>query len=97
MIDEIKRGRETCEAINMDKADWAALFEPQNFFNKYRHFIILIITSMFKEHYTEFVRLVESKIRHLVLNLEKNQYIEIAHVNPQGYEQVNETKPGSYQ
>ncbi len=94
MIDEIKRGLETCKMINVDGGDWSALFEPQNFFNKYKHFIILIITSLHKEHYTEWVRLVESKIRHLVLNLEKNQYIDIAHINPQGYEQTNEIKQG---
>jgi poly(A) polymerase len=38
----------------------------------------------------DWVRLVESKIRHLVLNLEKNQYISLAHVNPQGFQQVKE-------
>lgn len=36
------------------------------------------------------VRLVESKIRHLIVNLERNQYINIAHINPQGYEQIKE-------
>ena len=38
----------------------------------------------------DWVRLVESKIRHLVLSLEKNQYISIAHVNPQAYQQTKE-------
>jgi hypothetical protein len=36
----------------------------------------------------EWFRLVESKIRHLVLNLEKNIYINIAHINPTSYEEV---------
>lgn len=36
----------------------------------------------------EWFRLVESKIRHLVLNLEKNIYINIAHINPASYEEV---------
>lgn len=38
------------------------------------------------------VRLVESKIRHLVTNLEHSKYINIAHINPQGYEQTKENK-----
>ncbi len=38
----------------------------------------------------DWVRLVESKIRYLIYALEKNQYINIAHINPQGYEDVKE-------
>jgi poly(A) polymerase Pap1 len=36
MIDEIKRGFEICQKINTSQADWDALFEPINFFNKYK-------------------------------------------------------------
>lgn len=38
----------------------------------------------------DWVRLVESKIRHLVASLEKNQYISLAHVNPQGFQESKE-------
>ena len=41
----------------------------------------------------DWVRLVESKIRILVSNLEKNQYISLAHINPQGFQQTKENKP----
>ena len=36
MIDEIKRGLETCQQINSNKAEWTKLFEPRNFFNRYK-------------------------------------------------------------
>jgi hypothetical protein len=36
MIDEIKRGLETCQLINAGKADWNMLFEPRNFYNRYK-------------------------------------------------------------
>lgn len=38
----------------------------------------------------DWIRLVESKIRLLVLSLEKIQYINVAHINPQAYEEVKE-------
>ncbi len=36
MIDEIKRGFETCQKVNAGKADWDLLFEPRNFFLRYK-------------------------------------------------------------
>ncbi len=36
MTEEIKRGLETCQLISLGKAEWPSLFEPQNFFLKYR-------------------------------------------------------------
>lgn len=38
----------------------------------------------------DWVRMVESKIRILIQNLEKNQFISLAHINPQGYEEEKE-------
>lgn len=38
----------------------------------------------------DWVRLVESKVRFLIQSLEKNQFINMAHINPQGYEDVKE-------
>jgi poly(A) polymerase len=92
MIDEIKRGYENCQDILNGKLEWSALFEPKNFFMKYKHFIVLIASTTVKNQYMDWIRLVESKIRHLVLSLEKNQYISLAHINPQSYEQTKECK-----
>lgn len=38
----------------------------------------------------DWVRLVESKIRILIQLLEKNNLIQIAHINPQGYQKTKE-------
>jgi poly(A) polymerase len=38
----------------------------------------------------DWVRLVESKLRLLIQSLEKNQFISLVHINPQGYEEVKE-------
>jgi len=97
MIDEIKRGFDICQEIFAGKLEWTALFEPRNFFQKYKHFIVLIASTPVKDQYMDWVRLVESKIRHLVLSLEKNQHISMAHVNPHGYEQTKDEKQPSDQ
>lgn len=97
MIDEIKRAHDICQDVFNSKADWNMLFEARNFFQRYKHFIVLIASTPIKDQYMDWVRLVESKIRHLILNLEKNQYISLVHVSPQGYEQVKETKDPEFE
>lgn len=92
MIEEIKRAYETCQEIFNSKSDWNQIFEPRNFFQRYKHYIVLIASTPVKDQYMDWVRLVESKIRHLIQNLEKNQYISLVHVNPQGFDQIKESK-----
>ena len=36
----------------------------------------------------DWIRLVESKVRLLIHTLERNQFISLVHINPQGYEEV---------
>ena len=38
----------------------------------------------------DWVRLTESKIRFLIQGLEKNGFIALAHINPQGYQKIKE-------
>lgn len=88
MIDEIKRANEICQDIFCNHGDWNKIFESRNFFQRYKHYIVLIASSPVKDQFIDWTRLVESKIRHLIQNLEKNQYISLVHVNPQGFEQI---------
>ncbi|TRY77582.1 hypothetical protein DNTS_007218 [Danionella cerebrum] len=50
-----------------------------------RHFIVLLASAQTEKQHLEWVGLVESKIRILVGNLEKNDFITLAHVNPQSF------------
>lgn len=59
---------------------WDSLFEPVAFFQKYRHYIAIIVSTQ-----AEWTGLVESKIRILVQNLERHRPIEIAHVFPKSF------------
>ncbi|NXW00361.1 PAPOA polymerase, partial [Fregetta grallaria] len=50
-----------------------------------RHYIVLLASAPTEKQRLEWVGLVESKIRILVGNLEKNEFITLAHVNPQSF------------
>lgn len=62
------------------------------FIIRYRHFIVLLVSSQSPEDHLEWCGLVESKIRYLITNLERNQYISLAHVNPKCFEQIQQAK-----
>lgn len=83
---EFKEGMETTDEIMLGKADWDKLFIPPNFFTKYRHFIVLLVSSTTADDHLEWCGLIESKIRILIGNLERNPHINLAHVNPKCFE-----------
>ncbi|KAJ8341204.1 hypothetical protein SKAU_G00334950 [Synaphobranchus kaupii] len=85
MIDEFKQGLAITDEILQNKAEWSKLFEAPNFFQKYKHYIVLLASAPTEKQHLEWVGLVESKIRILVGNLEKNEFITLAHVNPQSF------------
>ena len=66
MKEEFRLSLAICEEIVGGKATWDKLFETPNFFAKYRHFIVLEVSSKSEEDHLEWYGLVESKIRHLV-------------------------------
>nr|XP_060636975.1 poly(A) polymerase gamma [Anolis sagrei ordinatus] len=92
MVEEFKHGLVVTDEIFQGKSDWPKLLEPPNFFQKYKHYIVLTASSFTEEHHLEWVGLVESKIRVLVGNLERNEFITLAHVNPQSFP-GNRTQP----
>ncbi|NXA67344.1 PAPOG polymerase, partial [Mohoua ochrocephala] len=85
MVEEFLRGLEVTDEILKGKSDWSKLFEPLNFFQKYKHYIVLTASAFTEEHHLNWIGLVESKIRVLVGNLERNEFITIAHVQPQSF------------
>ncbi|XP_078260884.1 poly(A) polymerase gamma-like isoform X1 [Rhinoraja longicauda] len=90
MVEEFKQGLAITDNILQGKTDWSKLFEPPNFFQKYKHYIVLTASASTEDHHLEWVGLVESKIRVLVGNLERNDYINLAHVNPQSFPGLKE-------
>ncbi|XP_043279143.1 poly(A) polymerase type 3 isoform X2 [Venturia canescens] len=91
MQEAFESGLSITEEIIMGKATWDKLFEPPNFFCKYKHYIVLLASSSTAEDQLEWCGLVESKIRHLIGTLERNPHITLAHVNPEGFAPMNPT------
>ncbi|XP_053976730.1 poly(A) polymerase type 3 isoform X1 [Hylaeus volcanicus] len=85
MQEAFETGLSVTEEIIMGKATWDKLFEPPNFFGKYKHYIVLLARSLAAEEQLEWCGLVESKIRHLIGTLERNPHITLAHVNPEAF------------
>ena len=89
MKEEFKQSLDICEEIMQGKATWDKLFEPPNFFAKYKHYIVLNAYSKTEEDQLEWHGFVESKVRHLILNLER-EAIDLAHVWPKAYPSLEE-------
>lgn len=82
---------EITDEIMLGNAGWDKLFQTPNFFLKYRHFIVLLVSSSNADDHLEWCGLIESKIRILIGNLERNQHINLAHVNPKCFEKPTGT------
>lgn len=52
---------------------------------------MLLVSSQTAEDHLEWCGLVESKVRYLVGNLERNQHISLAHVNPKCFDRTKQT------
>lgn len=53
---------------------------------------MLLVSSQTAEDHLEWCGLVESKIRYLITNLERNVHISLAHVNPKCFEKIHQAK-----
>ena len=85
IVQEIKRGLDIVNDIMSSKADWKQLFIGIPFFERYKHYIILSLFASDQNQFLEWSGLVESKIRFLIGSLERNLYIDIAHVSSDKY------------
>ncbi|KAK6029619.1 Poly(A) polymerase predicted RNA binding domain protein [Ostertagia ostertagi] len=94
MISEMKEGLEIMKDIYEGRAEWSKLFEEVNFFTRYKHFISLTCAARTEEDHLIFCGFVESKIRHLIGALERNQKaFHLAHINPRQYKPLPTAVP----
>ncbi|NXE25018.1 PAPOG polymerase, partial [Ardeotis kori] len=85
IVEEFKRGLAVTNDILHGKSEWSKLFEPLNFFQKYKHYIVLTASASTEERHLKWTGLVESKIRVLVGNLERNEFITTVHVKTESF------------
>ncbi|EDW74821.2 uncharacterized protein Dwil_GK15696 [Drosophila willistoni] len=86
ILTEFNRGMNITDEIMLGRVPWERLFEAPSFFYRYRHFIVLLVNSQTADDHLEWCGLVESKVRLLIGNLERNAHIALAHVNPKCFE-----------
>ena len=93
IIQELKRGRDIADRIITGQNSWKHLFDRHTFFTEgYKYYLSIVSGSYSKEAQTIWSGLVESKVRHLVLDLETEEAVEIAHPFNKGFERVHRCK-----
>jgi poly(A) polymerase len=90
ILKELDRGGDIVDKIFTGQLQWKNLFEKHTFFtNRYRYYLSIVSCSRSKEAQLLWSGLVESKVRHLVADLDNNEMINIAHPFIKGFDRVH--------
>ena len=90
ILKELERGGDIVDRIFTGQMKWKDLFDRHTFFvDGYKYYLSVISTSTTKEAQLIWSGLVESKVRHLVTELENDSAIDIAHPFNKGFERVH--------
>ncbi|CAL1369811.1 unnamed protein product [Linum trigynum] len=95
MSEEFQRGREICEAMQANKEDWETLFEPFSFFDAYKNYLQIDISSGNEDDLRNWKGWVESRLRILILKIEKHTY-NMLQCHPHPGEFSDKSKPLRY-
>ncbi|KAF9789991.1 hypothetical protein SFRURICE_001544 [Spodoptera frugiperda] len=88
VMDEIATGLMATVDIFLYKNRWSHLFECSNFFDKYKHYLVLLAFSATPDDQPAWRELVEAKIPNFIQCLDRNHRIHLAHLNPVCYNSV---------
>ncbi|KAK9066219.1 hypothetical protein SSX86_013540 [Deinandra increscens subsp. villosa] len=72
MTEQFQFGNRICEAIELNKAQWPALFEPFMFFESYRNYLQVDIVAANTDDLRSWKGWVESRLRQLTLMVERD-------------------------
>ena len=93
ITNELERGGDIVDKIFTGQLHWKDLFGRHTFFTKgYKYYLSIIAASRTKDAQLIWSGLVESKVRHLVTELEHDAAIEVAHPFNKGFERVHHCK-----
>ncbi|KAL5224101.1 hypothetical protein ABZP36_010740 [Zizania latifolia] len=74
MMEQFQFGNTNCQEIDMNKANWSALFEPFHFFEAYKNYLQVDIIAEDDEDLRLWKGWVESRLRQLTLKIERDTY-----------------------
>ena len=83
---EFERAANIVDRIIIGTASWTELFEKHDFFTRYKYYLQILASSSSSETQLSWSGMVESRLRQLVMKLEVNSDIEIAHPFIKGYD-----------
>jgi poly(A) polymerase len=90
ILKELHRGGDICDKIMTGKLNWSELFTRHTFFTKdYKYYLSVVASSTNKDAQNVWSGLVESKLRQLVIALDWQGVVEVAHPFNKGFERVH--------
>ncbi|GMQ03536.1 hypothetical protein CsSME_00049306 [Camellia sinensis var. sinensis] len=72
MMDQFHHGNSICEEIELNKAQWSALFDPYLFFEAYKNYLQIDIIAADADDLLAWKGWVESRLRQLTLKIERD-------------------------
>ncbi|KAK1290014.1 hypothetical protein QJS10_CPB18g01003 [Acorus calamus] len=74
MMEQFEFGKKVCEEIELNKSCWGSLFEPYNFFGKYKNYLQVDIIAADTDDLLSWKGWVESRLRQLTLKIERDTF-----------------------
>ncbi|CAL4889018.1 unnamed protein product [Urochloa decumbens] len=72
IMEQFQFGNKICQEIDVNKANWDALFEPFHFFEAYRKFLVVDIVAEDDDDLRLWKGWIESRLRQLTLKIERD-------------------------
>lgn len=85
IVQEIQRGHQIVQDIMASKATWEHLFVGIPFFDRYKHYVVLVLSAPDQNQLVEWSGLIEANIRRLIQSIERDPSVDVAHVSPEKY------------
>ena len=90
ILRELDRGGDVCDKIFTNQLQWKDLFGRHSFFTSgYKYYLSIVSCSRSKEAQSLWSGLVESKVRHLVSELDYDENVSLAHPFNKGFDRVH--------
>lgn len=74
MTEQFQQGNKICEDIELNKANWSALFDPYPFFEAYKNYLQVDIVAADQDDLRLWKGWVESRLRQLTLKIERDTF-----------------------
>ncbi|GAB4837163.1 Nuclear poly(A) polymerase 4 [Ancistrocladus abbreviatus] len=91
MMEQFEHANKICQEIELNKAQWSALFEPYLFFESYKNYLQVDIIAAEGDDLLAWKGWVGSRLRQLMLKIERDTY-GMLQCHPYPYEYVDMSK-----